>query len=221
MATYAHTTHTAVAATFTYAISFSYERTDDVKVYLDDVEIDRGSATDEWIYSGTDNINITLGAAVGHIDDQIITIKRVTDISDAAVVYTNGSGFSHTDINTALNQLLFAIDELQVPAYQYVGATLTTLFSTPIDELHGLGAAPTRTEVVLACTSSDLGYSSGDFVSIDQSATATTLQYVWNATKLTATSSSAYAAFTIPHKSTRTQGVASGTKWLVIFKAWR
>jgi hypothetical protein len=219
MATYAPTTHTAVATTFTYAISFSYERTDDVRVYLDDVEIARGSATDEWIYSGTDNINITLGAAVGHIDDQVITIKRVTDISDAATVYTNGSGFTHTDINTLANQLLFAIDELQVPAYVSPYRTVVKLYSDPVSEEHNLGGAPTRWHLHFRCISPEHGYAEGDLV--DGHFANIQVWYYWTVTHLEMPSSQQYGNVTLPHATDLNQIAIDEDKWEVVIQAWR
>jgi hypothetical protein len=170
MATYTPTQHTAAAATFSYAIGFSYERTDDVRVYINGVLLARGTTTSTWAYGGTGNINIVLGAAVNQQDDDIILIKRVTDITDAATIYTAGSGFTYDDANSFINQLLYAIDELQVPAFDSGFLSCATLVTgaADIEYVHSLGALPTRIQIQYKCTSTELGYATGDVITEGQ-----------------------------------------------------
>jgi hypothetical protein len=217
MATYAPTQHTAAAATFIYAIGFDYERTDDVRVYINGIQLARGTTTSTWRYNGAGNINIQLGTNVNQQDDDIILIKRVTDITDAATIYTNGSGFTHTDINTLANQLLYAIDELQVPAYEKT-FTLALLLASGAIETHGLGAVPARFTYTLICTNSDLSYTVDDILNLSQAPEVPTLYF--NATLFVADKEN-WDAVEIQHANNGTRSPIDPDDWSLIVRAWR
>jgi hypothetical protein len=166
MATYSHTVITpSDDVTVEYTIGFSYARTDDVKVYIDGVEIDRGTDADQWVYSSA-GAKITFTSPNHPTSSQTLTIKRVTDISDSTTVYSAGTGFSHTDANAFINQLLYAIDELQVPAFDSGWQSVATLVDGEVDieYLHGLEAVPTRILIQYKCTDTELGYETGDVI---------------------------------------------------------
>jgi hypothetical protein len=159
MATYAPTLYTGAEDTYAYLILFPYARATDVRVYVD------GSLDTNWYFSvaGT---KVTWDDGEEPQDDTAIRIARVTDISDAATVFTSGSGFVQVDINTVLNQLLYAIDELQVPAYDSGFLSCATLVDggADIEYLHGLGAVPTRVLIQYKCTDTEAGYETGDVI---------------------------------------------------------
>jgi hypothetical protein len=159
MATYAPKAYTGAEDTYAYLITFSYARADDVFVYVD------GVLDEDWYFS-VSGTKVTWDDGEEPGDDTAILIKRVTDISDAATVFTSGSGFVQADINLVLNQLIYAIDELQVPAFDTGWVPCDDLVDgeVNIEYTHSLGTWPTRYQVQYKCYSAELGYSSGDIV---------------------------------------------------------
>jgi len=219
MSTYTTTTHTAAAATFEYLIDFPYARAGDVRVYLNKAEVDQGGAADEWIYSSS-GTKITLGASVGQIDDDLLEIKRVTDISDAATVFTKGAGFTAIDANTVIQQLLYAIDELQFPAYVSTSTMMSSLAVTPFSELTNLGTAPTRYQVRFHCVGADIGYTTGMVVDI-QRATASAFTVYFTPTSLVIPGGAAASTFALPHATTNLMTQIDDSKWSLVVTAWR
>jgi hypothetical protein len=179
MATYAPTTHAAVASTDDYLIGFPYAQPADVKVYLEGVEVDFGTATDEWSLDAT-GTKISFGATVGHQDDDVILIKRVTDISGARTTFTRGAGFTAVDGNAAINQLLYSIDELQVPAFDsgFLSCADLVTGAVDIDQYHRLGTWPTRIQIQYKCTASELGYLTGAVITGEQVLVGGTFPFV-------------------------------------------
>jgi hypothetical protein len=225
MPTYAHTTYTTAAATFEYAIGFSYARTDDVKVYLDsgsgEVEIARGSATNQWVYS-TSGTKITLGSTVGQGDGDTLRMSRVTDISDAAAVFTDGSGITDDDLNLAINQLLYAIDELQVPAWEYNETMTTVVAGGDITAKTNLGTTlPTRVQVWLECLDTDAGYSVNNWVLMESSNTPLLIRFLPTSPGYCIISDREATAFTVPHVSTGVDTAIDDSKWRLHIRAWR
>lgn len=216
MPTYAHTLITTAAATYEYTIGFSYAQTDDIKVYLDsgsgEVEIARGSATNQWVYSSS-GTKITLGSTVGQGDGDTLRISRVTDISTAPVTFTDGSGITDDDLNKAVNALRYSIDELQVPAYE-AEHTLAAAVAGNITRAHNFGAIPTRLQVWMECTSTDAGFAAGQYIlaPLDGVYVNSTNIYL-NSTIIT--------NWTIVSASTGAAVTPNSAKWSIHVRAWR
>lgn len=214
MATYAPTSIAGTTGVFEHTIGFAYARTDDVKCYIDDVEIDRGSAADEWVYSSS-GTKVKFTTPNEPQTGETLVIKRVTDISDAAIAFSAGSGFTDTDGNKALTQLLYAIDELQVPAFEYssnVGSIDTAGVITTVP--HNLGATPTRVAALLVNVSAELGYVTDDEVFIATEALK------WDATNLEI-SGDILDILQIPHFDTAVDTAILPGRWTIVVRAWR
>ena len=164
MASYSPTSYSGTTGTFEYAIGWPYARSGAVKVYVD------GVLDTDWYFS-TSGTKIKWDTPDEPQTGESFVIKRVTDITDAAAVFTNGSGFTQTDINTLANQLLYSIDELQVPAYDSGWLSCATIVTGAVDieYLHNLGALPTRVQIQYKCTSAEFGYEVGDMITDAQS----------------------------------------------------
>jgi hypothetical protein len=214
MATYALTSHAGATDTYAYAITFAFARKDDVRVYIDNVLIARGSGAGKWQYN-TALTEVIFEDGSEPQTGETLVIKRVTDISDAATVYTAGSGFTYDDINLALNQLLYSIDELQVPAFTYT-TTITLAKAAAIQVPHNLGAAPTRMEIQLECLAADWGWVDGDFVPYSDFPGLVT----FDATNMNINENVAAKA-TVCSALNGDAGILTAAKWNLIIRAWR
>lgn len=163
MATYAPTPYDGETGTFQYTIGFPYAQTADVKVYVDSGS---GWVLDTDWYFANAGADIKWDTPDEPQTGETFVIKRVTDISALLVTFASGSGFVGADANTALKQAIYAIDELQVPAFDTGWKSLNTLVAgaADIEYLHNLGATPTRWAVQLKCTSTELGFAVDDVI---------------------------------------------------------
>jgi hypothetical protein len=216
MATYAPKTYAGTTDIYEYLITIDYARKDDIRVYIDDVLITRGSGAGKWQFS-TSGTKIIFEDGSEPQDGETLIIRRVTDISDASVVYTAGSGFVYSDINLALNQLLYAVDELQVPGWEQT-FTLAELDAGDIDTAHGLGGTPTRVEYILKNTSTDQGYGPNNEIPLLSCDVIPTL--LWTSTVF-ATFSDEWDAINVHKGTVAGRGNLSVDKWSLIVRAWR
>jgi hypothetical protein len=215
MATYEPTFHDAVTDTLTYAITFEYARVTDLQVLVDDVEIDLGTADDEWVPS-TNGLLITFVDGFEPQTGETIEIRRITDISAPIVDWTAGSGFTEIDADLMVSQLLKAIDELQVPAFEYI-TTMTLATDADIQVAHNLGAAPTRIEIQLECLSTDAGWADGDFFPIYNFVGVAS----FDAANMNISEKIADAV-RIRNKTTGAlAGAPTPAKWNIVVRAWR
>ena len=217
MATYSPTTTAGVTDTYEYTIGFPYARLDDVKVYIDDVEISRGSGAGKFQFSSS-GTKVIFEDGSEPQTGETLTIKRVTDISNASVTYSAGSGFVHPDINLALNQLLYAIDELQVPAFDSGWVTAAALAAAEYSTPHNLGAVPSRWRVSLWCTSTDAGYPIHAI--IEQAGMSIAPIIYWTSTTLVMPED-IVDTWTVPHNDTGVQTTIDTAKWSIRVQAWR
>jgi hypothetical protein len=210
MATYTNKAYNGTTGVFEYEITFPYARGADIFVYVED------APDTDWVFSN-DGASIIWETPLEPQDGESFVIKRVTDISDAAVIYTNGSGFVHTDINTALNQLLYSVDELQVAAYDSGWNLGADIEASGVDEANNLGAVPTRWQISLWCTSSDAGYTTNDIVEFHSMGEAPLIW--WTSTNLRMETGA--ASWTIAHGTTAVQTAIDTSKWKFRVQAWR
>ena len=213
MATYAPTSYAGTTDTYQYSIGFAYAQAADVKVYVDDV------LDTDWYFANS-------GADVKWDDGdepqtgENFVIKRVTDISDLLVTFASGSGFTGPDANKALRQLLYSIDELQVPAFDTGWKTVDAIVTGAADIVypHNLGAIPTRWKIELKCTSTELGFATGDIIEATSS---------WPSplVRVTATNfDAAYKVFDliqVVHQTSAAATLIDQTKWSYRIMAWR
>lgn len=216
MATYDHTKYTMAAATFAYVIGFDYAQTADVKVYINDV---LKTATTDYTFTSA-GTEITIDASVGHINGDILEIKRVTDVSDLLVTFTAGSGLVAADINTALLQLLYSVDELQVPAYDSDWLTVDAIVTGAADITypHNLGAAPTRWMVQLKNTTTELGFAVDDIIDVSSAWPHPPVRV--NATNIIA-NWDVFDKMQVLALTTETATLIDQTKWSYRILAWR
>jgi hypothetical protein len=216
MPTYTPTSHAGATDTYEYAITFAFARTTDVKVYIDDEEIDLGTDDDQWTLSA-DGLKVVFVDGWEPKDGETLIIKRVTDISSAIVDWTAGSGFTEVDADNMVLQLLYSIDELQVPAFERT-YTLAALEAAGVADYHVLGAVPTRFSYHLICTTGDLNYIAGNVVDLNQ---ADNLPPVYWTPTLLITDKDGWDALTLPHASTGAHGAIDPNDWSLIVRAWR
>jgi hypothetical protein len=95
------TTYTGNGATDTYAIPFAYDTTDQVVVTW-------SNGTPVYTFPSAGFIKLSAVLANG----QTITISRLTNTDAAAQVFQAGSGIPRSKLNSAVNQLLYAVQEL-------------------------------------------------------------------------------------------------------------
>lgn len=213
MATYAPTSYSGTTDVYEYTIGFDYCQSSDVKVYVDDV------LDTDWAFS-TAGTKIVWADGLEPQTGESFVIKRVTDISDLAVTYSAGSGFTAPDINKALRQLLYSIDELQVPAFDTGYLTMDALVTGGVDIVypHNLGAIPTRWQVLLKCTSTELGFATNDIIDYTN---------IWPSpiVRVTATNIDICEAVAdlaqVIHQTTGIATLIDQTKWSYRIMAWR
>jgi hypothetical protein len=108
---YASVTYTSASGT-TFALTNSngdpipYIRQSDIKVYVNDV---LKTLTTDYTFN-TAGTAIVLNVAVSNAK---VYIQRLTDITDATVVYTAGSTLTAQDLNNADNQIRYGLQEFQ------------------------------------------------------------------------------------------------------------
>lgn len=112
--------YTGDGVTVRYPITFDFQRSSDLKVYLDD------TLNTAWTVDGSD---LVLDAAT----TASIDIVRETDITDPIAVFSNSSTLFAEDINRAVEQTRHAIEEfndaielIQVPPGGGGGASVPT-----------------------------------------------------------------------------------------------
>jgi len=216
MATYAPTVIAATTGVLEYVIGFDYADKTHIKVYVDDVEVAFGFADAEWLLADSG----TKIAFVNTFEPQTgstIIIKRLTDISEALVLFVNGAGLTQIDINAAIAQLLLAVDELQVAAFETGFLAAADLVGADIVTPHNLGGVPTRTHVTLKCTSTDAGYAANDQA---ENVGLVPLAVVWSATECRVLSANA-EELTVWHKTTGISTTIDPAKWSYRVQAWR
>lgn len=216
MPTYSETLINGVTDTYEHTIGFAYLRTSDIRVYIDDVLEAQGSGANKYVFSNG-GLSITWLDGSEPQTGESLRIKRVTDISSARIVFAPGGGATANDLNNAVLQLLYAVDELQAPA-DLVTVTLTVLDSGNVTYPHKLGAIPTRFSSQLVCTSADQGYTSGDTLDLCQCDNVPSFK--WDATNLK-TDGDGWDAIEIHHATAGTRVSPAIAKWSVAFRSWR
>jgi hypothetical protein len=216
MATYAPKTYAGTTDVYTYTITFPYARKDDLRVFIDDVLIIRGPGANKWQFN-TAGTKIIFEDGSEPQDGETLTLRRVTDITDASTVYTAGSGFTYDDINLVLNQLLYAMDELQVAAFDSGWNSAATVESSGYDVPHNLSGAPSRWQITLWCTSGDAGYTTHDIVEFHSMGESPLVW--WTSTNLRMETGA--ASWTIAHGTTAVQTAIDTSKWNIRVQGWR
>ncbi len=186
-------------------------------MYVDRVLRNQGSGASDYLFT-TAGTKIIFTTPNEPQTGESLLIVRVTDLSTASVVYTSGSGATQADLNKAVNQLRFAIDELQVGAFETGGVSLTPVLSADVAYTHNLGAVPGRVQILLECTSADAGYAAGDFV--ESSLGVVQLIVVLDATLITIHKATA-ALLKLPDPTTGVNTSLDDTKWDYHVRAWR
>jgi hypothetical protein len=108
---YASVTYTSASGT-TFALTnsngdpISYIRQSDIKVYVNTV---LQAVTTDYTFNSAGTA-IVLNSAVS---GATVLLQRITDITDATVVYTAGSTLTAQDLNNADNQIRFGLQEFQ------------------------------------------------------------------------------------------------------------
>lgn len=217
MATYQHTVIPGTTGVFQHPIGFPYNRVADVRVYVDRVLRNQGSGASDYLFanSGDDILFTTPNEPQ---TGETLLIVRVTNLATASILYTSGSGVTQRDLNRAVGQLRFAIDELQVGAFETGGVSLTPLIGADVAYTHNLGGVPGRIQVLLECTGADAGYSAGDF--IDANIGNAGLVVVMDSTLITVHKTFA-AAPSVPHGTTGVLSILNDTLWNYHIRAWR
>jgi hypothetical protein len=209
---YAPTKFEGTTGTFEYTIGFDYAQSSDIKVYVN------GVLDTDWYFT-TNGTKIKWDTPDEPQTGEDFIITRVTAVPTQAVEFTNGSGITDTDMNLAMRQCLFAIEELVYPAYTSEVRTVTNLYSTNANAYHGMGAIPTRWHTYFVCKTADLGYTAGDVVDghfVDEN-----IWVYFTPTQIKMNSGTYYGAIKLPHATTRTMTAVDGAKWYVVVKAWR
>lgn len=102
MAEYVPASYTASAAQTDFTITFEYLSEDHVHVIIDDVE------TSEFtIVNSGNTVRLDAAAAGG----EEVVIRRETPTTTALVDFSNGAGLPEEDLDTAVLQLLYALNE--------------------------------------------------------------------------------------------------------------
>jgi hypothetical protein len=216
MATYEPTLHTGVTDTLTWAITFEYARVTDLQVLVEGVEIDLGTADDEWRPSSNGLLIVFVDGFEPQTGESI-EIRRVTDISAPVVDWTAGSGFTEIDADLMVSQLIKAIDELQVPAFEHT-FTLAELDAGDLSTPHNLGATPTRVEYILKCTTTDQAYGENNEIPLLGCNDVPAL--LWTSSVL-ATFSDEWDTIDAHKGTVAGRGVLNVDKWSLIVRAWR
>lgn len=103
MAYFSKETYTASGSTAVFAIPFPYRETSDIHVKVNAVEVDQSTLA----FPSSGQVLLpsipTLGASV--------EVSRITDVSEAAAVFQNPDILNAPDLNGALNQLLYVVQE--------------------------------------------------------------------------------------------------------------
>ena len=217
MATYQHTVIPGTTGVFQHPIGFPYNRVADVRVYVDRVLRNQGSGASDYLFanSGDDILFTTPNEPQ---TGETLLISRVTDLSTASILYTSGSGVTQRDLNRAVEQLRFAIDELQVPAFDTGAVSLTPVLAASVPYLHNLGVQPTRLEVTFECTGSNLGYLVGHH--LQSSSFIIPLVVVADSTTIFVQKANS-AILSLPHALTGVETEINDTKWNYHIRAWR
>ncbi|MEE9571080.1 MAG: hypothetical protein V3W02_05195 [Gammaproteobacteria bacterium] len=220
MATYAHTVIAGTTDVYEHTIGFEYSRATDIEVFIDGVEIEHGSGAGKYVFSSAGTA-ITFEDGSEPQTGEELVIKRVTDLSTAAVSFVAGGGATQIDLNGAVEQLRYAVDELQVPAYDSGWQSVDDLVTgaADIEYVHNLGAVPTRVQVQLKCTSGELGYVTGDVIVVGTAPDQ--LVFPVSTTAFTASWQAANTATSIPNASDGTNDGIDNTKWSYRILAWR
>ena len=217
MPTYAHTVIAGTTGVFEHTIGFGYDRSADVRVYVDRVLRNQGSGATDYLFT-TGGTKIIFTTPNEPQTGETLLIVRVTDLSTPTISYTSGSGATQTDLNKALTQMRLALDELQVGAFETQGVSLTPVLAADVPYTHNLGAVPGRVQVLLECTAADAGYAVGDFVEANIGGLA--LVVVLDATLITVHKANS-ASLTLPHATSGAATTLDDTKWNYHVRAWR
>ena len=216
MPTYYPRTYTGTTGVFEYTIGFAYAQADDVLVYVND---GTGWVLDTNWYFSTSGTKIKWDTPDEPDTNYLIEIRRKTDISALLVSFTSGAGLVGTDVNSALKQLLYAIDELQVPAFTTGWVTVDSIVTGAADitYLHNIGALPTRWVVQLKCTDAELGFATDDVIEATSAwpspivrVSATAIDLSWMVADL----------IQVVHQTTAVATLIDQTKWSIRVMAW-
>ncbi len=177
----------------------------------------RAEADDAWINIGyldqsadafriLDNTQVvtTAGSQTGLLGDQ------------ATSAWQAGTGTTESLVSPAkIKAAIVALSYSSAPDY-----TSQTAFTNNVTSVsHGLGALPSRWEVNIVCTSTNLGYAVGDVIRITSHNEGSGLRGTTvsaNATQITVAGSS---VFLQPKTATGVTALTN-SKWNLIFEAW-
>ena len=102
----------------------------------------------------------------------------------------------------------------------YTSAEQTITSAGSLQLAHGLGAKPELVQFRLKCQTAELGYSIGDEVCFDNSASDKGVSCVIDATNINIRFSSALKAFYLLNKTTGNTNEITNSYWKLIVKAW-
>lgn len=221
MPTYASQVEAGTTGVFEYTLDFPYAKAADIRVFIDGVQRDQGSGGWDYVFT-TAGTKILFTTPREPQTGEILEIRRVTDISAANVTFAGGSGATQSDLNAAVKQLLYAVDELQEPAFK-ASYTLTDVRAADIAIRSGLDdtAFPTRQEIWLECTTTEENYGAGCWVNHDISKDPLTA-YWRKLTNPTLYIVSASAnPLSLRSLATGLQFALTSANWSVHFYGWR
>ena len=88
-----------------YSIPFPYMKEEEIHVYLDDVLVT------DWFFLNDSQIRLrSLPEEV--TSDTVVSVRRVTNIDDKVVTYTNNTLLNKENLNLSQDQLLHAVQEI-------------------------------------------------------------------------------------------------------------
>lgn len=221
MAVYAPTQYNGDTGTLEWAIGFPYVQRADLHVYIDGVEITFGDGADEWLF-GAAGTSVVFQDGGEPQDGSILLITRNTVLADPVVLFVQGGGVTARNLNTAVAQLLYAIDEFRFDVADYDSGlqSMATVLDAgaPVDFPHGLAATPSRVDCTAICTAADIGYSVGDVVE-GTGGGGIPIKLAWDATNITVITNG--AQFRIFHKNATAFQNVDKSKWSLRLRAWR
>ena len=88
-----------------YSIPFPYMKEEEIQVYLDDVLVT------DWFFLNDSQIRLR-SLPEGVTSDTVVSVRRVTNIDNKVVTYTNNTLLNKENLNLSQDQLLFAVQEI-------------------------------------------------------------------------------------------------------------
>ena len=88
-----------------YSIPFPYMKEEEIQVYLDDVLFT------DWFFLNDSQIRLR-NLPEGVTSETVVSVRRVTNIDNKVVTYTNNTLLNKENLNLSQDQLLFAVQEI-------------------------------------------------------------------------------------------------------------